>query len=87
MSWSIAIIGKAENVVKALDEQSEKLSGQSKIEYDDVLPHMKAIVSQNFGNENVCISVSASGHGYAVDGEQKNRTASVRIENIYGVLV
>ena len=72
MSWVINIIGTAEEVVAALDKHSLNISGQSKIEYDDALPSLKALVLQNFGFNRI-IEISAGGSGYAENGEQKNR--------------
>jgi hypothetical protein len=66
MSWSVTFIGKPENVSKALKENSEKLSGYSKDEYDAVLPDMDALVSQNFNvTPEHCplVKITASGHG------------------------
>lgn len=67
MSWSIALIGKPENVVKALHQESEKLSGQSKIEFDDAKPHLIGLVEQNFNSNHPdsvpVIKLTASGSG------------------------
>lgn len=77
MSWSINFIGKAEEVIKSLDDYSVKLQGpggeQSKLEYDEALPHLKALVLQNFGFDRT-IEISANGSGWAEGGEQKNRS-------------
>lgn len=48
MSWSISFIGKPENVAKALNEHSDKLDGQSKLEYINALPNIIGIVAENF---------------------------------------
>lgn len=90
MSWSIGLIGTAPKVVQALKEQSEKFDGQTKIEYDDALPHLIGIVEQNFessGNSEVLVKVTANGHGYAVGGEQKQRYLAVNIERFYGQII
>jgi hypothetical protein len=65
MSYSISLLGTPENICKALDEQSLTLTGQSKAEFDEALPHLKGLVSQNSGtNKDVAYSLNASGHGY-----------------------
>lgn len=65
MSWSITFIGKSENVSKALEDHSTKLSGQSKEEYDAALPYLMGLVQQNFNKDNSpVIQITASGHGY-----------------------
>lgn len=87
MSWSITFIGKPENVAKALEEQSAKLEGQSKVEYDSALPHFVALVKENFGDTPPMIKINASGHGYASGGEQKQRQCVVSVELWYGTIV
>lgn len=87
MSWSINFIGKPENVAKALEDQSEKLDGQSKVEYDSVLPHLVGIVKENFAPIQTMLKLVASGHGYASDGEQKQRQCTVSLEIWYGTIV
>jgi hypothetical protein len=90
MSWSITIIGHPQNVATALTAQSEKLEGQSKVEFDSALPHMVALVQENFNPEGMTqpvIKLDASGHGYATNGEQKQRTFNATIESFYATLV
>lgn len=90
MSWSINFIGTAAKVAEALTSQSEKLDGQSKVEYDDALPAMVTLVKQNFepeGSPEPMVKITASGHGYATNGEQKQRYFVVSLERVYGVLV
>lgn len=88
MSWSISFFGKPEKVVEALEAHSEKIgSGVSKDEYDKALPNMVALVKQNFGNEQQLIEISASGHGYVVEGVPQNGNCSVTIKSVYGLLV
>lgn len=88
MSWSINFIGKPQNVINALNEHSTKLSDYSKEEYDNALPHLVGLVSQNFNKDhNILIKIAASGHGYKANGEEKYRTCAVTIEQIYGSLV
>lgn len=87
MSWSVLFIGEPEKVVKALNENSDKLSGYSKTEYDNALPHMVALVQQNFGNINQLVKIVASGHGYIENGVPKQSTLTCEVSQIYGVLV
>lgn len=66
MSWSVTFIGKPENVSKALKEHSSKIDGYSKEEFDAALPHLDALVSQNFNTQHpeaVVVKLVASGHG------------------------
>ena len=87
MSWSVTFIGYPENVVTALEKESEKLTGQSKVEYDSALPHLTGIVKENFGGVAPLMKISANGHGYADSEGQKQRTLQCSIEQIYGIVV
>lgn len=92
MSWSVQFIGQAENVIKALEEHASKQTGQSKVELEDAVPHLSALVKQNFhsieGVAQPLIKLEASGHGYVgTDGREQNRSCTVKIEQLYGVLV
>lgn len=87
MSWSVLFIGKPEKVVEALKENSEKLSGYSKTEYENALPNMVNLVNQNFGNQNQLVKIVANGHGMIENGTPKNGTFSIEISQIYGLVV
>jgi len=87
MSWNITIIGKPENVSTALSAESEKISGQSKIEYDAALPHLQALVKETFGDNTPLVKLEASGHGMATADKQVMRQLSVSIQPIYGNIV
>ena len=89
MSWSIGpIIGKPEAVAAELAKIPETFTDpQSKLEATDALEHVIGIVTQNFGDESIVLKVTASGHSYAVNGEQKNRHCSANVEYFYGTLV
>lgn len=88
MSWSINFIGNTANVAASLAAQAEALEGQSKDEYVDALPHLVGIVQQNFAEGiETQVKITASGHGYAANGVQKNRQLVVSIEPFYGKVV
>lgn len=75
MSWSINFIGSPENVSKKLTENSERLTGQSKVEYDAALPHIKALVEQNVNKDYpIAIRVDANGHGDTAGNNAVNVT-------------
>lgn len=87
MSWSVYFMGTPTKVAAALTAQSETMNGQSKAEYDDALPHLVALVQQNFGNDGEIVKIAANGRGLSTNGEQTQRHCSVTIESVYGVLV
>lgn len=65
MSWSLTLIGKTGNIVKALEEQSTKFEGGTKLEFDAALPHLIGLVKENWNNGvEPVMKLSASGHGY-----------------------
>ena len=84
MSWSVQFIGKPEKVIEALNAQSNTLSGESKAEYDNALPHLTALVGENFGL-NLAVKLSANGHGIA-GGDKPSRQLTASLELIYGLL-
>jgi hypothetical protein len=91
MSWRVDLIGHPENVIKALNDQSTKLTNQCKLEFDDAKDHLIGLVSQNFSKEpgvTPCvIKLNASGSGWAKGGEQVQRSVSVSMEVNYHELV
>lgn len=88
MSWSVGFMGKPENVAKALEDYVAKMTdGQTKIEYEAALPHMVALVKENFGDDTAVVRIEANGHGYANNGEQKTRNLNCKVERIYAQLV
>jgi hypothetical protein len=81
-------MGTPEKVAKALEEHGTRLQGQSKAEYDAAFPHLIALVNENFNKKSSAfIKMSANGSGTTDNGEEIQRSCSVSIENIYGVLV
>lgn len=87
MSWNVQFIGKPEKVVEALNGHSEKLSGDSKTEYDKALPNLVSLCEQNFGNTEQCLKVVAAGHGWIKDGVPQHSNLTCSIETVYGVVV
>jgi len=88
MSWSIVFTGTPDEIVAALDDHSNKITGQSKVEYDAAKPHMSALVAENFAAEGSgynppTLILEASGHGSSRDGEQLARFVSVRLAQHY----
>lgn len=90
MSWSVNIIGHPENIASALTVESEKQEGQSKVEFDAALPHMVALVKENFNPAGLpppVVKLTANGHGYANADGQQQRYFAASIEVVYATLV
>lgn len=60
MSFSIALLGTPGGIKKKLDEESARLTGNSKAEFDAVKPAIEAILEQQVGNG--LINIRANGH-------------------------
>lgn len=70
MSWSINVIGTPDKITEALDVMSESLTGDSKAEFDNALPHLKGLVGMNYNEAipGMGIELSASGHAHGAEG-------------------
>jgi hypothetical protein len=83
MSWSISFIGNSNNVIKALEDHSNKLNGQSKSEYDEALPSLLKLVQLNHNEQQaVIIKITASGHA-----SSSYSNCSVTLEQPYVTVV
>lgn len=85
MSWSVNYVGNPENITKKLQENSEKLSGKSKEEYDEALPHLIALIGMNYNKQypNFAIKLIASGHAYSdVQGTNSYSNCQVEITSL-----
>jgi hypothetical protein len=77
MSWNVDKTGTPEEVVKALEEQSNTLTDQSKEEYDAVLPHLVALIKENVGGH---VGLSAWGCGVKnPDGSYADKNCQVTL--------
>jgi hypothetical protein len=68
MSFSVTFIGKPDAIKRKLAEESERLTGQSKQEFDAVKPALETVLDQNVGN-NV-LRLDANGHA-SFNGDTK----------------
>lgn len=84
MSWSISFVGTPEKISEALIAHSDKVSGQSKQEFEEALPHLKALVESNTQG---CFQVIANGHAQFTDGKKTYGYLNVKIEQLPGFLV
>jgi len=86
MSWSVTIIGKPEKVVQQLADNSATLTGQSKTEYEEALPHLQALVSLCIGPD-LLINLTASGHAnFDAEGKKTYRNVQVQLSQFYAKL-
>lgn len=89
MSWYVSFIGKPENIVNALDAESLRLTGTSKEEFDEALPHLKGIISQNVNEDHQpCLRLNASGSAYTnPNNNKKVSSCTATIEILAGAFV
>lgn len=84
MSFSITVIGKPDAIKRRLAEESARLNGQSKEEFDAIKPAIDAVLDQQVGNG--CMRVSANGHAsFEGEGETRKKTygtCTVEIQNL-----
>jgi len=82
MSWSFNAVGKPAAVLQAIETQNTGLTGQSKEEWDEAKPALKALVGANVGN--IAVEVAANGHASFTDGVKSHGQCSATIRSIYG---
>lgn len=90
MSWNVSIIGQPEAVVAELDRESERQSGQCKVEFDSAKPHLVGLVKENFSknasSQPLIVHLEASGSGYESGGTQVSRSCLVSLKSLYARL-
>lgn len=94
MSWSVSLLGTPTAVAAALDAQSGSLSGASKDEFDAALPHLKALVLQNYLSDSApggytapLIDLDASGSGSSAQGKDFQRSCTVSVKPVWKKLL
>lgn len=68
MSFSVSYIGKPDAIKRKLEEDSARLTGQSKAEFDAIKPALAAVLDQQL--QNGVIHLAAHGHA-TFTGETK----------------
>lgn len=88
MSWGVTFIGTPDKVCAALEANSAALTGQSKAEFDDALPHLVGLVKQNrMGDGMALVQLEANGSGYTKDGVEQSRNLAVKLTPVYGKIL
>lgn len=80
MSFSMTFIGKPEAIKRKLAEQSAALTGQSKAEFDAVLPALETVLDQNLGTG--IVRLHTNGHATFVNDAKAYGACSVEITTL-----
>ena len=86
MSWSIQFSGKVSKVAKAIEEESERQTGMSKTEYDEVKDHLKKLVLTNSNIDETkehMVKIIANGHAYSKEGTITESHLNCQIEQFF----
>jgi hypothetical protein len=86
MSFSVSYIGKPEAIKRKLQEESNRLTGQSKTEFDTVRPALDTVLDQQVANG--VIMLSANGHAnFDKDGVKTYGNCNVDVKSLGSQLV
>lgn len=80
MSFSVVFVGKPEAIKRKLDEESARLTDNSKAEFDAVKPALETILDQQIGGH--AVSLSASGHAIFAGGAKTYGTCHVEVRTL-----
>lgn len=80
MSWSFNGVGKPAALKAAIDKAAEGYSGQSKAEFDDVIPHLKGMLDA--AHEEAAVSIEANGHASFADGKRTYANVFVKVQQL-----
>lgn len=80
MSFSVTCIGKPDAIKRKLVEESARLTGQSKTEFDALKPALDTILDQQVGNG--VVRLDANGHATFTDGVKTYGNCNVDVKSL-----
>ena len=80
MSFSVRFVGKPEAIKRKLEEESNRLTDQSKAEFDAVKPALETILDQQIGG-NV-VSLNANGYATFASGVKTFGNCHVEVKQL-----
>lgn len=80
MSFHVSYIGKPEAIQRKLEEESARLTDQSKTEFDAVLPALTTLLSQEVGNG--VVQLTANGHATITNGIKTYGNVGVELKTL-----
>ena len=89
MSWSITVIGTPENIEAEIEKESARLTGESKVEFDETKPHLVGLLKQNYAKVGgAMVELSANGHGgKGSDGQREYCNCNVSLKGFHTRIV
>lgn len=87
MSYSISLIGSPDKIAEALNNKSVEFQGQTKIEFDEILPHLVGLLNQNASSFKMLMKLEASGHAYTDNDGKLYKSCQVSINFIHGEII
>jgi hypothetical protein len=78
MSFGINFIGEPLAIKRKLSEESERYSGQSKVELDAVIPALEILLDQQVANG--VVQLVANGHATITDGVKTYGQCNVELK-------
>lgn len=86
MSFSVSLLGRPEAIKDNLFKESERLTGQSKEEFDAIAPALTMILDHIVNPQGV-VHLSVHGHAAFADGVKTFGQCNVEIKVINGICV
>jgi hypothetical protein len=80
MSFSVTFIGKPDAIKRKLEEESARLTDQSKAEFDALKPALDTILDQQVGNG--AVQLHANGHATFANGVKTYGNCNVDVKSI-----
>lgn len=84
MSFSVSVIGRPDAIKRVLAVESDRLTGQSKEEFDAVKTAIETILDQNvnIGGDPSVFHVEANGHANFSEGVKQYGNCSMKVARI-----
>ena len=84
MSFSVSFVGRPDAIKRELENESQRLTGASKEEFDAIRPALEAVIDQNVAasGPSPALHVEANGHASFVDGIKTFGQCSVGVKRL-----
>ena len=83
--WQIHATGSTDGLLKALQEKSDNLPVDLKVEFDKAKPYLVGLINKNVNQQGTAFELDASESFYSQDGEIKYSLFQANLKT-HGVL-